>query len=90
MSVPTGAFFSQETFVNYFGTEDLFENRFENDGNGNPIYIGFSVMPNADVDLPIWFILKVEYTGTAIIRKRLPDDGIKLGYAWSQRATYFS
>lgn len=90
MSIPTSPFFSLDSFVNYFGTEDLFENRFENDANQNPIYIGFSTTPNADPALPIWFILKVEYVGTGVVRKRLPDNGIKLGYVWNQRASYFS
>jgi hypothetical protein len=70
--------------------DDLLEARFENDVDGNPIYIGYSMIPNADVDDPVWYILKIEYVSQAVVRKRIPDDGRQLNYIWSQRATYFT
>jgi hypothetical protein len=79
-----------ENFSSILGIQDLLEGRYENDVNDNPIYIGYSPYPNADPALPVWFIMKVEYSGEAIIRKRLPDDGIAFVYIWNDRSTYFS
>lgn len=79
-----------EAFSGIFQPEDSLEGRFENDGNGNPIYIGYSVTPNAATDQPIWYIQKIEYDGESIVRKRLPDDGEGIFYVWDLRATYFS
>lgn len=86
----TNIFDSMENFMEILGIEDLLEGRFDNDVNGNPIYIGYTVYVNGDPALPIWFILKVEYVGTSIVRKRLPDDGIGFIYVWDDRVDYFS
>ena len=74
----------------YFQVPTLTESRYENDGNGNPIYIGISLIPNADPDAPVWMVKKIYYSGTYVIRTQLPDDGIKYTYSYTQRATYFS
>ena len=66
MSPPVNVFDSIEAFAEILGLEDLMEGRFENDGNGNPIYIGYSPFPNADPAEPVWFIRKVIYTGTGL------------------------
>lgn len=78
-----------EAFANILGLEDLTEGRYDNDANNNPIYVGYCIQPDGDPAAPIWFIQKVEYDGTAIVRKRLPIDGIKFGYVWNDRADYF-
>lgn len=90
MSSPTNVFDPIEIFSQILGLEDLIEGRFENDANGNPIYIGYTPKANGDPAQPIWFIQKIEYDGTAIVRKRLPDDGISFTYVWNDRTTYFS
>lgn len=79
-----------EAFSGIFQPEDLLEGRFENDVNGNPIYVGYSIVPNANPALAIWYIQKIEYDGESIVRKRLPDSGTGLIYVWNNRATYFS
>lgn len=90
MSLPTNIFAHIELLSAYIDTEDLLEARFENNGDNNPIYIGYSPYPNADPALPIWYIQKVYYDGEAIIRKQLPDDGPKFAYIWDDRIDYFA
>ena len=90
MSFPANIFDPIEQLSAYLDTEDLLEGRFENNGDGNPIYIGYSPTPNADPALAIWYIQKITYDGQAIIRKQVPDDGVGFFYSWDLRATYFS
>lgn len=91
MSVPLTNIFSQvEQFSEILDPEDLLEGRFENNDDGNPIYIGYCPIPNAATDEPIWFIRKVVYDGTNVIRTQLPDDGIQFQYIWDNRADYFT
>lgn len=89
---PESIFAPIERLLNYLNQEDLLEGRFENNGDNNPIYIGYTPFPNGDPAAAIWWIQKVEYDGQAIVRKQLPDDGPKFGYIWNDRATagYFS
>lgn len=87
---PVNIFSAVEQFSEILGVQNLLEARFENDANNNPIYIGYSPIPNADPSLPVWFILKVEYVDQGITRKRLPDDGVKFSYVWNDMSTYFS
>lgn len=74
----------------FFQPGALLEIRIENDGNDNPIYVGYSPTPNDDPDLLDWYIIKITYDGEAIIRVQQPDDGPKFAYSWTDRATYFS
>lgn len=90
MTLPTNIFNSIEQLTEYFGPEDLLEGRFDNDVDDNPIYIGYSPIPNADPALPVWYIQKIIYVGAAIVRKQIPDDGVSFTYAWDLRTTYFS
>ena len=89
MTLPLNIFDPIEQFTNILSNEDMLEGRFENDGDGNPIYVGYSPTPNADPAMPLWYIMKIEYSGTAVIRKRLPDEGVTFKYLWNDRATYF-
>jgi hypothetical protein len=79
-----------EAFSEILDIEDLLEGRFENNGDGNPIYIGYSPFPNADPAEPLWYIRKIVYDGENVIRAQLPDDGIKFAYVWDDRADYFA
>lgn len=90
MSAPLNIFDNLEAFAEILGLEDLVEGRFENDVNGNPIYIGYSPFPNAATNQPVWYIRKIIYDGEAIIRTQLPNDGIKFGYVWNDRVDYFT
>lgn len=90
MNPPFNVFSSIEQFSAIATQVDLLEGRFENDGNGNPIYVGYSPYPNAATAEPIWYIRKIIYSGENVVRTQLPDDGIKFGYAWDSRSSYFS
>lgn len=90
MSLPPNVFAPIELMAAYVDTEDLLEGRFENNGDNNPIYIGYSPIPNADPAQPYWYIQKITYDGQAIVRKQLPDDGPSFTYVWNDRATYFT
>lgn len=68
----------------------LWEKRIENDGSGNPLYIGYNKQANASTAVESWFIIKNSYSGGFLVRSQLPDDGAQFKYAWDDRATYFS
>lgn len=80
-----------EVFGDTIGTDDFFETRIENDGSGNPLYIGRSPIPNESTANNTFFIQKLSYDGGgAVSRIQIPDDGGGFIYAWDDRATYFS
>jgi hypothetical protein len=83
-------YISNEQFQGILDPDDLLEGRFENDGDGNPLYVGYTTIPDADPDDSVWYIQKIEYVGTGIVRKRLPVDNVGFKYSWTDRATYFS
>ena len=87
---PPNIFDNLEAFAEILGLEDLLEGRYDNDVNGNPIYIGYSPFPNADPAEAVWYCRKVIYEGESIVRTQLPNDGIKFGYVWNDRADYFA
>ena len=87
--MPDGSFSQLERLSSVISTDDLIEQRFENDANGNPIYIGYCSTPNAATFLPIWYIVKIEYEGNLITRKRLPILGLGFYYVWDLRASFF-
>jgi hypothetical protein len=65
------------------------EQRMENDGDGNPIYIGYSRRPGVATSDPEWFIVKITYSAQSPTRQQLPNDGVNFTYVWDDRATYF-
>lgn len=73
---------------------DLFqflEKRIENDGSGNPLYVGFTRTQNQSTAAEEWYIIKMSYDGGGFVdRVQLPDDGPQFKYAWDDRATLFS
>lgn len=78
-----------EQFSGIFDSSDLLESRFENNGDNNPIYVGYSVIANADPAANVWYIQQIVYDGVAIVRKRLPNAGIGFKYSWNDRASFF-
>ncbi len=71
--------------------DDLYETRMENDDDGNILYVGMSMQPRADVDAPIWYIIKLEYDVNGFLNyKQLPVDGPGFTYVWTLRDTYFT
>lgn len=69
----------------------FYEQRMENDANGNPIYIGYTKTPNAGTSASIWFIVKVTYDANqSPTRYQLPDNGVSFDYDWDSRSSFFS
>jgi len=66
------------------------EIRYERDGDGNALYIGYNRQPNAATTDLSWFIVKNTVDATFVTRQQLPDDGPQYKYAWDSRATYFT
>ena len=66
------------------------EKRIENDGSGNPLYVGYAKKPNESTAATTWFITKISYSGGYPVRVQIPDDGPKFGYAWDSKAAAFS
>lgn len=89
MTSPGGIFGEMERLTGVIDIDDLVEKRFENDVDENPIYIGYTLTPDADPDALIWYIIKVEYVGQGVVRQRLPMNGLGFIYSWTDRATYF-
>lgn len=90
MSFPTNIFDSSEQLSDTIGSYNFFEQRIENDVDGNPIYVAWSPVVGANTAEAIWFIKKIYYTAGFITRVQLPDNGNGFIYAWDDRATYFS
>lgn len=66
------------------------EKRIENDGSGNPIYVGYVKYPQGSTSQPDWFIIKLSYSGGFLVRSQLPDAGAQFNYAWDDRASLFT
>ena len=69
--------------------DDFLEKRYAYNGS-NLEYVGWSKKPNCPTDAPLWYIIKLSYTGSNVVRQQLPDEGPFFKYAWDDRATYFS
>lgn len=77
--------------LDVFADASMFqEKRMENDVNGNPVFIGYNKRPNASTTALTWFIVKITYSGTAVTRYQLPDNGVQFKYAWDSRSSYFT
>lgn len=73
------------------GNDDFFEQRIENDSEGNPLYVAWTPYENGSVSEKIWYLKKLYYDTNGFVEHiQLPDDGPGFIYAWDQRATYFS
>ena len=59
------------------------------DGGPSPVYVGYSLVAGAGDDAPLWYIVKLEYSGTSLIRQRIGSLGRQWTYVWTDRATYF-
>ena len=68
--------------------EDLYEVRTINNSNGQVLYVGKSITPNADTSVAQWYINKLLYDGNGFLnRVQLPDDGIGFLYIWDDVAS---
>lgn len=90
MSVPLNIFDQIEHMTPFFDPIDLMEKRFINNSDNNPIYIGYAVIPNAGTNQKVWYVVKIEYDGEAVVRYRLPVDGPGFFYVWDDVVSYFS
>jgi len=73
------------------GTENFYEQRIENDANGNPLYVAWTPIANANQADTVWWIRKLSYDSNGFVsRIHLPLSGNKgFNYSWTLRATYF-
>lgn len=91
MSIPTNVFDQINNLASTLGTNDFYEQRLDNDSAGRPLYVGFSAIPNENVDHTTWFIRKLSYDNNNFIsRVQIPDNEAGFIYSWTNRATYFS
>jgi hypothetical protein len=73
------------------GAMSLLEKRMENDSLGKILYIGYSMVANADTSANLWMIRKFSYDVNGFMdRDQLPKNGIGFLYSWDDRATSFS
>lgn len=78
------------TFLKSSADVNMFlEKRMENDGSGNPLYIGYTNIANASTASACWFIVKITYTTGFPTYVQLPRSGAQFTYSWDNRATYF-
>lgn len=64
------------------------EKRYAYSGS-NLEYIGWTNRANAPTSIPIWFIIKLIYSGSDVTHQQLPNAGTNFEYIWDDRATYF-
>jgi hypothetical protein len=78
------------SFIDIRGDIELFlEKRMENNGDGNPIFIGYNKGVNAPTSEATWYIVMIDYVGDSPVRYKLPINGPQFKYVWDDRATYF-
>lgn len=87
------------TFIQFLALQgiltsgEMLRTTFDYDSNGNAIYIGISPKFDADDALAVWYIIKMTYvliSGKYYVQDMFtPNSGIKFGYIWNDRTTYF-
>lgn len=65
------------------------EIRVDYNGGAMPVYVGYSLIPKADDNAPVWYIVMLEYSGSNIIAQHLGSLGLQWTYIWANRASYF-
>ena len=74
---------------NFANSELFLEKRMSYTGGGLLEYVGYSKNPNELTSADTWYIVKMVYSGTNVVRYRLPSGGPKFAYVWDDRANYF-
>lgn len=68
---------------------DNYEQRFENDAGGNPIYAGWA-KPGSATSASEWRIKKFTYdVNDAVTRVQLAEDNANFAFSWDDRANFF-
>ncbi len=87
---------AQNAFTNFLAIadvlqdDDLYETRLENTVDGQILYIGKTISPDASTSAKIWYIKKFSYDINGFVDYiQLPVDGPSFTYSWDDRATYF-
>lgn len=89
MSAPLNPWDQIERYSEILDEDDLLESIYESDVNDNPIYVGYTPYVSPLTSSPVFYIVKIEYNGTVVTRKRLPINGVQFSYIWDNRASYF-
>lgn len=90
-SPPVNDFNNFNSMLPYLEAMGMLEKRLENDASGRPLYVGYSIIPNAPTNEKVWMIRKFYYDGNDFLnRDQLPDDGPNFIYEWDDRVNCFS
>jgi hypothetical protein len=65
------------------------EIRIDYNGGSNPVYVGYSLVPQADDNAPVWYIVMLDYTAGNLTAQHLGTLGNQWTYIWANRASYF-
>lgn len=72
------------------GANAQLEKRMVNSDTGQIQYVGYTMTPNANEALPIWFIVKLSYDVNGFLNYyQLPVNGPGFIYIWNDMASYF-
>lgn len=57
----------------------------ENDGSGNPLYIGYA-QPGSLTSQNVWFIHRFQYSGGFLVRRQFANGRLSYDQVWDDRA----
>lgn len=72
------------------GPESFYEIRIENDGNGNPLYVGYSPFPEASTSESVWALRRMYYDVNGYIERVRQPLQKGFVYSWDDRSSVFS
>lgn len=92
MSFPTNSISQLIAFGGQtIGIDKPYETRIENNASGDPLFVGWSPIPNADPSEKVWYIQKMHFDLNGFInRVEQPESGTGFKYEWDNRANIFS
>jgi hypothetical protein len=92
MSIPQNSISEIIAFAGQtIGIDKPYEVRTENTGGGDPIFVGWSPIANADPNQAVWYIQKIHFDGNGFLNRVEQPVGDKgFVYVWDDRATIFS
>ena len=91
MVTPLNAYTNFLAISDVLEDNDLYEVRTDYNAQGQILYIGKNITPNASTALQNWYVKKLLYDINGNLeRVQLPDNGLGFRYSWDLRSTYFS